>query len=110
MKNCETNHRRFRIESGLAGLTEEQLQVARTEAARQKIPLCESILKLGLIDETSLLKAAAEKIGIQFINISADNIDINALKTVTANIASHYNIIPLKIIDNTLYVFGDFDS
>ena len=104
MRNYETKNHRFRIESGLAGLTEEQLQVARTEADRQRISLCESILKLGLTDETSLLTAAAEKIGIQFLNITADNIDKNTLKNVTANVASHYNIIPLKIIGNTLYV------
>ena len=104
MRNYETKNHRFRIESGLVGLTEEQLQVARTEADRQRISLCESILKLGLTDETSLLTAAAEKIGIQFLNITADNIDKNTLKNVTANVASHYNIIPLKIIGNTLYV------
>jgi general secretion pathway protein E len=104
MQNREFNNRRFRIESGLAGLTEEQLQVARAEADRQKIPLHEGILKLGFADETRLLTAAAEKIGIQFVNISATDIDNSALKAISANVASHYNIIPLKIIDNTLYV------
>ncbi len=104
MNNCNTNHRRFRIETGLAGLTEEQLQVARAEADKQKISLCESILKLGLVDETRLLAAAAEKIGVRFLNVSAADIDSNALKAITANVASHYNIIPLKIIDNTLHV------
>ncbi|MCK4784366.1 MAG: hypothetical protein KAV87_11490, partial [Desulfobacteraceae bacterium] len=104
MKNCGDNHRTLRIEPGLAGLTEEQLEVARSEAAKQKISLCESILKLGLVSETELLTVAAEKIGLKFLNISDDDVDSNALKTITANVASHYNIVPLRIVDNTLWI------
>lgn len=104
MKNCSANHRTLRIEPGLAGLTEEQLEVARSEAAKQKISLRESILKLGLVSEKELLTTAAEKIGLKFLNISADDVDSNALKTITANVASHYNIVPLRIVDNTLWI------
>jgi hypothetical protein len=96
--------RTLRIEPGLAGLTEEQLSVARIEADKQKISLRESILKLGFVDETQFLTAVAEKIGLDFLNLSADDIQSDALKTITANIASHYNTIPLKIIDNTLFL------
>ncbi len=78
MKNCNTNCRTLRIEPGLAGLTEEQLQVARSEGAKQKISLRESVLKLGLINETKLLTAMAEKSGLRFLNISAADIDSNA--------------------------------
>ena len=104
MAKCNTNHRTFRIEPGLAGLTEEQLQVARSEGAKQKISLRESILKLGLVNETELLTAAAEKSGLRFLNISAADIDSNALKTITANVASHYNVIPLGIAGNILQI------
>ncbi|HUW18912.1 MAG TPA: GspE/PulE family protein [Sedimentisphaerales bacterium] len=93
-----------RIESGIAGLTEEQLEVARTEAARQKTSLRESLLKLGLVSETALLTAVADKAGLRFSSISADDIDAGALKAISANVASHYNIIPLKLVDNTLWV------
>jgi general secretion pathway protein E len=96
--------RTLRIEPGLAGLTEEQLSVARIEADKQKISLRESILKLGFVDETQFLTAVAEKTGLDFLNLSADDIQSDALKTITANIASHYNTIPLKIIDNTLFL------
>jgi len=92
------------IAPGLAGLTSEQLEVAGSEAARQRISLRESILKLGLITEAKLLAAAAEKTGRKFQNISPDDIEKDAQKAVTANIASHYNIIPLRIVDNTLVV------
>jgi len=96
--------RTLRIEPGLAGLTEEQLTVARIEADKQKISLRESILKLGFVDETQFLTAVAEKTGLDFLNLSVDDIQSDALKTITANIASHYNTIPLKIVDNTLFL------
>ena len=96
--------RTLRIEPGLAGLTEEQLTVARIEADKQKISLRESILKLGFVDETQFLTAVAEKIGLDFLNLSVDDIQNDALKAITANIASHYNTIPLKIVDNTLFL------
>ena len=96
--------RTLRIEPGLAGLTEEQLTVARIEADKQKISLRESILKLGFVDETRFLTAVAEKIGLDFLNLSVDDIQNDALKAITANIASHYNTIPLKIVDNILFL------
>ena len=104
MENNSSRQRRFRIEPGLAGLTEEQLQVARAEAARQNIALSEGILKLGLVDETRLLTAAAEEMGLRYVNISPSEIEADARKAVTANVASHYNIIPLKITDSILQV------
>jgi type II secretory ATPase GspE/PulE/Tfp pilus assembly ATPase PilB-like protein len=104
MENHDTNHRSFRIESGLAGLTEEQLQAARVEADRQKITLREGILKLGLVDETELLTAAAERIGVQFLNLSDADIDSDVIKAVSANVASHYNIIPIKIVGDSLHL------
>ncbi len=104
VKNCNTNCRTLRIEPGLAGLTEEQLQVARSESAKQKVSLRESILRLGLVSETKLLTVVAEKNGLRFLNISAADIDSKALKAITANIASHYNIVPLEIVGNVLQV------
>jgi len=94
----------FKIESGLAGLTEEQLEAAGLEALKQEISLRESILKLGLAGEIELLTAVAEKNGIKFLDISADDVDDNALKVITANVASYYNIIPLRIIGDTIQV------
>jgi general secretion pathway protein E len=104
MISHKTNHRILKIEPGLAGLTEEQLHVARSEATKQKISLRESILKLGLVSETELLMAVAEKSGLKFLNISPADINSNSLKAITANVASYYNVVPLKIDGNILQV------
>ncbi len=94
----------LKIEPGLAGLTDEQLLAARIEASRQKVSLCESILRLGLVDEIKLLRAAAERTGLDFLNIIPADIETEALKAITANVATYYNIIPLKIVGNVLRV------
>lgn len=104
MAKQDTKYRECRIERGLAGLTEEQLQVARSEAVIQKTSLHASILKLGLVSEVDLLKAVAERTGMKFLTISASDIDSTALKAITANIATHYNVIPVEITDNCLQV------
>jgi type II secretory ATPase GspE/PulE/Tfp pilus assembly ATPase PilB-like protein len=104
MSNVKTNHRSLVLNTGLAGLTQEQLDVAHSEAEKQKISLCESILKLGVVSEEDFLRAAAEETGLEFLNIYADDIENEALKAVTANIATHYNIVPLKIVGEVLYV------
>ncbi|MFC1677103.1 GspE/PulE family protein [Planctomycetota bacterium] len=99
-----TDSRIFRIEPGLAGLTDEQLKAARSEAQKQRIGLHESIIKLGFLSERDFLVAAAKKSGIGFVEISGDNIADDALEAVTANIASYYSIIPIKITNKTLLV------
>jgi general secretion pathway protein E/type IV pilus assembly protein PilB len=104
MRTGDTVYPTLRVEPGLAGLTDEQIELAHSEAARQRISLYESILKLGLVSEIEFLTAVAEKTGLEFINAAIVNIDDNALKTISANVASHYNIVPLKVIGNALYV------
>ena len=51
----------FRLTPGIAGLTQEQIQAARSEASKQGIALHQAIYNLGFIDEGSFLAAAAEK-------------------------------------------------
>ncbi|MFC1677678.1 GspE/PulE family protein, partial [Planctomycetota bacterium] len=102
MKISNDSYQTLTIKTGFAGLTEEQLQVASDDAVKQKISLRQSILKLGIISETALLTAAAKQTGLPFLNHVYLKTDSNALKAVTANIASHYSIVPLKLTGNTL--------
>ncbi|MHC4743141.1 MAG: GspE/PulE family protein [Planctomycetota bacterium] len=61
-------------------------------------------MKLGLTSEVELLKAVAEKTGLKFLTISASDIDSTALRAITANIATHYNVIPLQITEDCLQI------
>jgi len=94
----------YRIEPGLANLTQEQLQAARSEAKKQQISLRDSILKLGFADETQLLQSASQSTGLELVHLSADDISRDALAIVTAQTASHYHSIPVKVADATLWV------
>lgn len=104
MEKQDTEYQKFRIEPGLAGLTEEQLQVARSEATIQNTSVHASILKLGLTSEAELLEAVAERTGLKFLAISASDIESDALQAITANIATHYNVVPLRITENSLQI------
>lgn len=104
MTDANKNRRTAIIEPGLAGLTEEQLLVARAEADKQNISLRESILMLGSVSETQLLTSVAERTGLKFLNISEADVESAAQQALTANIASHYNVIPLRIVGNTLWL------
>ena len=94
----------IRIEPGLAGLTDEQFQAARLEAAKQRISLRESVLRLGIVSESQLLTAAAERMGLAFSPTLPEDIEREAVAAITANVASHYTIIPLRITDDSLLI------
>jgi general secretion pathway protein E len=100
----KSNNSNFRIEPGLAGLTHEQIRAVRTEATRQKVPLHKCIYSLGFSQEKDFLMAVAEKTAVEFLDILPPKTDSQALQAITANIASHYNIMPVKITDNTIWL------
>jgi len=91
-----------RIEAGLAGLTEEQIAVARVKAAEQGISLQASVLRLGIVTEAELLQAAAQKAGREFVTAIGEHVDPEALRAVTANVASHYHVMPVALREGRL--------
>lgn len=98
------NDQIFRLTPGIAGLTAEQIQAARGESARQGIGLHQAIYKLGFADETTFLAAAAEKTGVEFLDIQNNLAESEILKQISANIATHYNIVPVKKDDRILWL------
>jgi len=94
----------FRLDPGTAGLTEEQIQAARSEASKQGIDLHQAVYSLGFTDESSFLAAAAEKTGVEFLDIQNSPIDGEILQQISANIASHYNIVPVRKTDHILWL------
>ena len=104
MKNLDIDFQAPKLDSGFANLTEEQLQVAHIEATKQKISLHESIIKLGFAGEKQLLAELAATNGLDFMEIITFTIDDEAVQTINANVASHYNIFPLKVANNTIEI------
>lgn len=104
MPHVQTGECALRIKVGFADLTEEQLQAAHSEAAKQGITLRESLLRLGIVNEAALLRTAAADAGWDFLDTIGSDIDPKVRQTVTANIASHYTIMPLEVTDDVLTV------
>ncbi|MBN2590281.1 MAG: type II/IV secretion system protein [Sedimentisphaerales bacterium] len=64
-----------------------------------------SILKEGnFLNEEQTAKIVAAGNSIEFINLSPDDIDPIAAHLVTSQIAGQYVLIPIKKVDNKLYV------
>lgn len=104
MKNPSITLEWLGIKADLAGLTEEHLEAACAEAAKQKISVRESILKLGFVTEQQLLTAVAETTDLEFSELNHEIIDQNAVKAVSAHIASHYHIMPVNLTDGKLTI------
>ena len=94
----------LRIESGFAGLTEEQLEAAREHAKKQGTPLHKSIYSLGFVEEKVFLRAVAEKVGMEFMDIGDIEVASDIINAITAHVATHYDIVPVKLIENTLWL------
>lgn len=92
------------IQPGLAGLTNEQIQAAQAEAAKQKMSLHQSILKLGFLQEQALLEAVAQSSGLEVIDLTAQTVSADALAMVSPKVAIHYHIVPVKVEDGVLWI------
>ncbi len=98
-------HSTVRLEPGVAGLTDEQIQAARSEASRQKVSLREGVLRLGLVSEAELLISMGKRMGLEFVQtLSPEDVTKEAVATVSANVASHYHIMPLDLTEGRLRV------
>ena len=100
MRNCG----RLRLEPGVAGLTSEQIEAARSEAISQGIGVHEAIYNLGIAEEKVFLAAAAQTIGVEFLDLQTSKVDAAILQEISANIASHYNVVPVRKTDHILWL------
>ena len=92
------------LKEGFADLSLEQIQTAEKEAIRQKIPLHQCIYNLGFLDEDELLCVAAYSLDVDFL----DSMELVKNETcrdlISANIATHYHIIPVQVEDHTIRI------
>ena len=97
-----------RLEVDFAGLTDQQIQAVRAEAVRQRCTVREAILKLGLLSQDRLFQAAAQHDGWSLANLNGlaidQQLDPQALAAISAQVATYYHIVPLKLTDQTLTI------
>ena len=85
-------------------LPEEQIEAAISLAEKKKIPVHKAVIQLGLLSEKQILQKLAQNQHSQFAELSQAVIQSQAVKSVQPKVATHYNIMPIKLQDSILTV------
>ncbi|MFD1851893.1 GspE/PulE family protein [Oceanobacillus bengalensis] len=89
------------VDAGL--LTNEQLsQTLATKATEEK--LGDALLREGYITEQQLIEVLEFQLGIPHVNLFQYSIDQDIVQLVPKDLAKRYNLMPIRIDDNKLFV------
>lgn len=77
-------------------ITDDQVTIALREQKTSGKPLGEALVTLGFVTEAILRDALAEMLGKESVDLSRSIPDAEAIKVISKEIASKYNIIPLS--------------
>ncbi len=99
----ENTFARILLENNI--LNEEDLNNALKDSAKAKKPLSEILLQMELCSEEDIFKAIAQINRLSFFAPGlVDSIDDQIAKYLPENIASRYNIIPVRLEEDILYI------
>ena len=90
------------IRSG--ALTEEQLDHALAQQARNHRPLGELLIKLGYITDDKMRQALARQLHISFVDLDGITIDKQLAKVINSAFARRHGLVPIARIAQTLTV------
>lgn len=82
----------------------ENLTSAENESQLKNINLGQALIKLGFMDEKTLLKYIETKLHIPFVNLDDYSLDKRYLDLISAQEAQKYKLIPLFKIEDVLTV------
>ena len=85
-------------------LTEEKLNAALQAQKETGERFGEVLLSQGFITKQQLVEALAEELGVEFIDLSAFNLNPGLAKFLPKAVAQQYHMVPVKIDSNMLYV------
>ncbi|HQT27343.1 MAG TPA: ATPase, T2SS/T4P/T4SS family, partial [Burkholderiales bacterium] len=86
-------------------ITPEQLEEALSRQRNdRKKALGEILIGMGIVDEATVRRILAKKLGIPFVDVRKFRIDINTIQLVPLSFVSKYTILPLYRTDKTLIV------
>ena len=90
------------IAAGL--ITEEQLEEALAKQKGSGKRLGTVLQDEGYITELEMIEALQMQLGIEFIDLNKINIPTELAQVVPANIAKQYQVVPVRIIRDELYL------
>jgi hypothetical protein len=86
-------------------VTREQLQQAAAECKSNGCGLSHALVALGLVDETTLLRALSHHYRVKAVDLSrVRQLDPALLKTVRAGFARHHMVLPVRRLNGALSV------
>jgi type IV pilus assembly protein PilB len=88
------------VQAGL--ITDEQLDAALQEAGDR--PLGEVLADQEVASEEEIAQAVADQLGLDYVDLSAYEIDANAATLLATDIARRYQVIPIAFQDDELVV------
>jgi type IV pilus assembly protein PilB len=102
MQINEEQLKKFILDSGLVSKTDLEEAFQKAETKKQKVG--NVLLSDGKISETDLKRMEAFVLGIPFINLTDQKIDLAVLSLIPEPIARNYNIVAYKKTENSLEV------
>lgn len=90
------------VKKGL--LSSEQLDKALALSKQTYKPLPTILVDHGFLNEIALLEVQAEQYGLDFVELGEMVVDDSAVKSVSAKLAAHYSIMPVKLESGVLTI------
>jgi type II secretory ATPase GspE/PulE/Tfp pilus assembly ATPase PilB-like protein len=89
-----------------AGMIDQsQLDLAlEKQKVNRKRALGEILVEMGVVDHATVNAILARKMGIPYVSLTQFNIEPNAIKLVPEKLASQYNLVPLCVMENRIFV------
>jgi len=85
-------------------LTEHQLMDAIDEQRQRGQTLGRTLVELGLISEPQLVRALAQQVGMEFVELADYPIDRSAVAIVPESVCRRHTALPIQIDEGTLKV------
>jgi len=85
-------------------ITEEQLNISLEKQRNTKKNLDDILVESGLVTAYQIAETFSRHLGIPFIKLSDYEIQLEIIQALPENIIRNYQIIPVKLEQNTLYV------
>lgn len=85
-------------------LTQDQLAEALEEGKKTHERLGTVLVKKGLITEHQLIDALKQQLGIDFIDLTKENIDPSMSQYIPKALAKSASIVPVKVVKDTLFL------
>ena len=96
------------VNSGV--LTNEQLQQALDNPARQGKKLGEFLVDEGIVSEDDLAKALSRQLDLDMIDLQSTNVDKEVLNLVPVNVLKKNKIFPFAYKENSMCRIGSMRS